>query len=225
VRERGVTRRSCAPAWLSLITMHGSRHTLRPVVIVASMSHFSSRREKRLWLWALAVVAAVYSTLGLAGSLAGILSDRGLLNAAFALAFLVVVVAIVGNALKVRAGRREMWTTIGVTAVYGMVVIRMGMSPAERTHLFEYGLLAVLIHEALLERRSNGRQVRIPAVLTVIVTALLGWLDESIQGLLPNRVYDLRDVGINALAGLMGIIATLLLAWACRWDRSRRRTH
>lgn len=50
------------------------------------------------------------------------------------------------------------------------------------------------------------------AALAVAVTALLGWLDESIQMILPDRVYDIRDVGFNALAGLMAIAATLILA-------------
>jgi VanZ family protein len=99
-----------------------------------------------------------------------------------------------------------------------MVVVRMGIGPEERTHLFEYGIPAVLVYEALSERVRNGRRVPVPAVLTVVVTALLGWLDEGIQALLPNRVYDLRDVGVNALAGLMAIVASLLLARARRWD-------
>jgi len=50
----------------------------------------------------------------------------------------------------------------------------------------------------------------------VAVTAILGWLDEGIQAILPNRVYDVRDVGFNALAGLMAIAASLGLAWARR---------
>ncbi|MCK5438817.1 MAG: hypothetical protein KAI97_02685 [Gemmatimonadetes bacterium] len=48
------------------------------------------------------------------------------------------------------------------------------------------------------------------------MTALLSWLDEGIQALLPSRVYDLRDVGVNALAGLMAIAASLALARARR---------
>lgn len=48
-------------------------------------------------------------------------------------------------------------------------------------------------------------------------TALLGWCDEGIQAILPGRVYDLRDVGINALAGFMAVTASLALARARRW--------
>ena len=60
----------------------------------------------------------------------------------------------------------------------------------------------------------------VPAVLAIVATALLGWLDEAIQLFLPDRVYDLRDVGFNALAGLMAVVASAALAWARR--RSRR---
>jgi hypothetical protein len=54
--------------------------------------------------------------------------------------------------------RRLWFWALGVTAVYGMVVVRMEIGPAERTHLFEYGLLAVLIYQALTERLGHGRR-------------------------------------------------------------------
>jgi len=82
----------------------------------------------------------------------------------------------------------------------------------ERTHLIEYGIVAALIHQALLERVRNGRHVPAPAALSVAVTALLGALDEIIQALLPSRVFDVRDIGFNALAGFMVIAARLALA-------------
>lgn len=126
------------------------------------------------------------------------------MHVAFGVGFLLVVVAVVGSALKRRPGRREIWVLLGVAAVYGMVVVRIGIGPTERTHLFEYGLVAVLIQQALTERAQHGRGVGSPAIFAITSTALLGWLDEGTQALLPNRVYDLRDVGVNALTGLMG---------------------
>ena len=42
---------------------------------IGSKIFFSSDRERRLWGWTLAVVGAIYSTLGLAGTLAGALSQ------------------------------------------------------------------------------------------------------------------------------------------------------
>ena len=175
------------------------------------MSLFTSDRERRLWLWTLVVIVAIYSTLGLAGVLAQVLRARNLLDGFFTLGLLLVVAAIAGSAMKRRSGRREIWVALGIMAVYGMVLTRVFLSPEERTHLFEYGIVAVLIYKALIERVRNGEKVPAPAVIAIMVTALLGWLDEGIQVLLPNRVYDIRDVGFNALAGLMAITASVAL--------------
>ena len=187
------------------------------------ISLFTSDRERRLWLWALAVLVAIYSTLGLARRLAGALGDRGLLDAAFLLGMLLVVATIVTLGLKTRPGGAEIGIALGVAAAYLLVFLRMGI-PEERSHLIEYGVVAVFIHEALTERASQGRRVPFPALLAILVTALLGVLDECIQAFLPSRVFDLRDAGFNALAGLMAIAASLALAWARRLAGGRRRS-
>ena len=41
------------------------------------MRLFASGRERRMWLWTLAVVVAIYSTLGLTGTLAEWLREHG----------------------------------------------------------------------------------------------------------------------------------------------------
>ena len=58
--------------------------------------------------------------------------------------------------------------------------------------------------------------MRVPAALALVVTVLLGWLDEGIQAVLPNRAYDAFDVFVNALSALMAIAASLAIAWARR---------
>ena len=184
--------------------------------MVTSMPLFTSDRERRLWLCALAVVVAIYSTLGLVGTLAEVLRERNLLPASLLFLLFLLVAAIVGSGLKRRPGRREVWVALSITAVYGLAVLRMSGSPEERTHLFEYGIVAVLIYHALSERLQNGRRVRAPAALALVVTALLGWLDEGIQALLPNRVYDPFDIFVNVLSALLAIAASLAIAWARR---------
>jgi VanZ family protein len=92
----------------------------------------------------------------------------------------------------------------------------------ERTHLFEYGLVAALVHEALVERQENGRWVPRTAVLALVISVLLGWLDEGIQSILPNRVYDIRDVLFNTVAAVMVIGARWALARVRRWAHARR---
>ncbi len=191
---------------------------------------FTSPRERRLWLWSLAVVAAIYSTLGLAGTLVGVLREWSLLPAAMMLVMVLTFMAIVGSGLGSGLGgglRRppaalEVWVALGVVVVYGMAVLRMGGSPEERTHLFEYGIVALLIHAALAERVRNGRRVRAPAALAVVVAALLGWVDEGIQALLPNRVYDNFDVFSNAVAAVIAIAGSQAVARAAAAVERRR---
>ena len=184
------------------------------------MSLFTSRRERRLWLWTLLVVAAIYSTLGLARPLAGALRERGLLEALFMLGMLLVGAAILTQGLKTRPGGAEICVALGVAAVYLLLFARVA-TPEERTHLIEYGVVAVFIYEALGERASHGRRVPVPALLAVLAASLVGVLDENIQALLPNRAYDIRDVLFNVLAALMAVAASAALAWARRW-RTRR---
>ncbi len=174
---------------------------------------FTSRRERRLWFCALAVVVAIYSTLGLAGSLAELLREHDLLPAAVLVLMLATVAAIVGSGLKRRPRGREVWVALGVTAVYAMAVVRMGGTMEERTHLFEYGIVAVLIYQALSERARNGRRVRAPAVLALVATVALGWIDEGLQALIPNRVYDNFDVVRNSVAAMIGIAGSVVVGW------------
>lgn len=186
------------------------------------MSLFSSDRERRLWLWTLAVVVAIYSTLGLVRPLATGLRERGLLAPAFVLGMLLVVAAIVAKAVRARPGGVEIAVGLGVAAAYLLVFVRMEI-PEERTHLVEYGVLGVLIHEALTERARQGRRVPVPAVDAIVATAALGLLDECIQAVLPSRVFDVRDILFNALAGTMAVGASVALAWARRRAHSGRR--
>jgi len=164
----------------------------------------------------MAVLAAIYSTLGLAGTLVELLRDRGMMDGFYVLAALLILVIILTQGLTIRPGITDIAIGLGVVVAYFMVFVRAGIPIVERTHLIEYGVVAILINQALTERQRNGRKVPYPPALAIIVTALLGLLDECIQFLLPNRVFDFRDVGFNALAGLMAILASLSLAWE-RW--------
>jgi VanZ family protein len=57
----------------------------------------------------------------------------------------------------------------------------------------------------------------------MVVTLVLGWLDEAIQWAMPGRYYDWRDVGFKAFAGITVILARV--AMARRWRRSKGRGH
>ena len=187
------------------------------------MSLFSSRRERRLWLWTLAVVVAIYSTLGLAGTLAAALRKYGLLDAStlglFAMFLLGATILTLG--LKVRPGGVEIAVMLGVAFAYLLLVLRSTYLPEERTHLMEYGVVGVFIHAALAERVRQGRRVPLLPVIAIVLTAALGAVDEGIQWLLPNRVFDPVDMLFNLLAGTMSVAAVVALGWARRWTVRR----
>lgn len=180
------------------------------------MIAFHSPREARLWAWTGAVVLGIYLSAGWAGALSQQLAERGILEPAFALGFLLVAVAIVGNAVEDPGARRQLWLLVGVLAALGMILVRLGVSAAHRTHLFEYGLVGVLVYEALAERVRAGGRVSAPGVAAVVAAGLLGWIDEGIQAVLPGRVYDLRDVAFNLLAALGGVAGTSMVGWVRR---------
>ena len=186
------------------------------------MSLFSSGRERCLWLWTLAVVVAIYSTLGLTGTFAEGLRQYGLLNAAvfFLLGMFLVGATIVTQGIEVRPGGAEIAVALGVVAAYLMVFTRTAILE-ERTHLIEYGVLGVFIHEALAERARRGRRVLLSPLIAVLLTAALGAVDEGIQWFLPNRVFDPQDILFNLLAGTMSIGAVMTLAWARRRTSTR----
>ena len=82
----------------------------------------------------------------------------------------------------------------------------------------EYSVLALLILEALMERARNGRGVRWPAMTAIVVAALLGVLDETIQWFIPSRVFDPVDIAFNVMAAATAVTASITLA------RIQRRT-
>ncbi len=179
--------------------------------MVKPSSVFTSNRERRLWLWTVAAMVAIYSTLGLAPMLVDVLREHNLLRVSFAIVLFLVVGVIAWQWMNRRFGWDEIGGILGVAFIYLLVWIRID-SWEERTHLIEYGVVAALIHQALLERVRHGRPVRAPAALTVAIAGLLGLLDESIQSMLPSRVFDVRDVFFNALAGFMVVAARLAIA-------------
>ncbi len=188
------------------------------------MTIFSSKRERRLWLALALVLAAIYATLGQTPAIVAALGtdivESAEANLVFALLALLALIPIFF--VDKRLGRVEIAVGIGILAVYLLTWLRLG-SWEERTHLFEYALVAALLHEALLERRDNGRRAPAPALLALILSILLGWLDEGIQCLLPNRVFDLVDVAFNSLAAITIIGARCAVRWVQRWVEARRR--
>ena len=78
--------------------------------------------------------------------------------------------------------------------------------PVERIHFIEYGALTFFLfrffRHLVKERWSYG--------LSFAGGFLVGVADELLQGFLPNRVFDPRDIWVNAWAGGLGVISLTL---------------
>ncbi|TVZ60193.1 VanZ like family protein [Flavobacteriaceae bacterium MAR_2010_105] len=172
---------------------------------------FTSAREQWLWLWVFAVFAAIFSTLVIGKPLATQLRDQNIQALFFGFGLLLVVAAVIVHALKTKPSKMEVALLLGLVAVYIMLIFRLGAP--ERSHLIEYSVLAICIHKALIERANQRHLVLQPALLAMAMAFLIGVLDESIQLLLPHRVFDPEDIVFNGIAVVMAIGSRLLLIW------------
>lgn len=73
-------------------------------------------------------------------------------------------------------------------------------NPSEQFHLAIYGVLGFLVHRACGQPRSM-----LPLLLALAAVSLAGVLDEVIQAFLPNRYWDVKDIGRNVVGGAMGL--------------------
>jgi len=120
--------------------------------------------------------------------------------------------------IRERRGARYAALALAVALAAGLLgLFRTGLAEVdavERIHVLAYGLLAFLFARAFAPRRDLSSYL-----LAFLATALFGILDEWVQWLVPTRVGDIRDVGLNAGAALPG----LLLAWSAAPGAAERR--
>lgn len=162
----------------------------------------TTRARGLLALWLL----AIYSTLGVARDVTNRLRELELLRIFVGAAFAATVVVVIVVLVRSKRFHRALvgGVVVGSLTVYAAVVFPMA-SIEEKMHFLEYGVVGLLALGSMPRRWPTARRL----VAALLLTTAAGWLDEGIQALLPSRHYDLRDVGMNALAGMLA-----LLTWA-----------
>jgi len=96
-----------------------------------------------------------------------------------------------------------LWFSV-ISCLYGLVLYILEL-PEEQVHFIEYGILSALIYVALTHDINNKSIY----FLSAIIVFVFGTIDEVIQWVLPNRCFDIRDLIMN---GIAGILAQLLIA-------------
>ena len=177
------------------------------------MRGFRSVRERRLWVAVAVAVSLLLAALYPFQLVLDALRARNLLRLSIAGLFLVGAVPVVYSLARRRAPLRAWIVLAAAGAVYLVLAVAMEV-PQERLHLVEYGALAILLRAAFAESaavRPRGAHSANVDLRSLLAATAIGWLDEALQGILPNRMDDLRDVGFNALAAAVALGAAAAL--------------
>jgi len=170
------------------------------------------------WLPVIGFVLLLYAFVPFGRGVVVALRQNHILGSVVTLVLFVTMAAGVYHVVfNVRLSDRVAFAALAVlAAATGALVLGLEV-PEERIHFLEYGVLAVLARRAL-DGRWRPAGVYLGAWL---LTSAAGWGDELIQGVVPSRVYDMRDVVVNSVAALVALAADEILNNRLGW-RSRR---
>jgi hypothetical protein len=162
------------------------------------------------WLWVALCALAIFFVVPFARAIQAFTSKHFgaaffiiLLLAVVAAAFLIVLYVLIFR-LKIRTASQYIWLVAGV-ALYFYIGLTRIKNPFEGAHYLEYGLLGCLLFRAWRFSIPDG-SVYWAAFFS---GALVGIIDEIVQWITPDRYWDMADVGMNALA--VGLI--LIALW------------
>ncbi len=174
------------------------------------MGLFTSSKERHLWIAVAVVLTTIYATLSVSHAISTFLRDKGILEVTFGIGMVLIATTILLFGVRKDLNITTLGVTSGILAVYMLVLVRIEI-PEERTHIIEYSVLAAFIYMALLERKQNGGHVFSPLLIAILTASLAGLLDEVFQYMLPDRVFDIRDILFNCTAALMAVVSIMTL--------------
>jgi len=172
------------------------------------MSQLKKERIK-CWSYVLIWIFCIYSTLYIVRPLCTFLKENTPFNVIVNVGCFLIL-ALLFNHL-IQNGKIKRGTTYSLFFLsillyaIGFLILEY---PEERIHFIEYGMLAFLIFRALI----IDTRVLLAYTSAFILTSLIGWGDEGIQYLLPNRYYQLNDVLLNSVGGALGLFLTYIFA-------------
>lgn len=153
------------------------------------------------WLWVVLCILAIFLIVPLARTIQKFVSShwgRSVFGysvlAATGVAFLCLIYYLVFR-LKIRSPSNYVWLT-AVACLYFYFTLNLWRVPEEAVHFLEYGLLGFFLFRAL------SLSVRDKSIyfIAFFIGTLVGIFDEILQWMIPNRYWDFRDAGLNALA-------------------------
>jgi hypothetical protein len=163
------------------------------------------------WAALALAVAATWSTLSVGPrvgrALLATAPGAWALGAGLVVAGACAVAVLLARAVRHGADAAHAALLVATASGWAWALGRLPAKPIERVHLLEYGVLGWLAWRAVRQHVTP----RVAFGLAALLTAALGWGEELVQWVTPGRYYDLRDVAMNALGGVLGLGVVALL--------------
>ena len=165
--------------------------------------------RQRYWLYAGLWTAFLYSTLYIARPIINFLKANIPFTATVNIfVYTILLVVIIGLCFKLKVRSLKTYAMLLALCAAYYYGFTLAQNVEEKIHFVQYGFLAFLVFRAV-----HLDFPRMPAAwIALLITSLVGWGDEGIQFLLPNRYYEWNDVLLNFLGGALGLWMTLLLS-------------
>jgi VanZ family protein len=165
-------------------------------------------REPEWQSWCYVVVGAliIYCTIPVARAFRELIAEQ--IGLEFFLYLTAILTAIAGAVAFINLRKRKLPTNaylwlFGIVAAFMGYIYQLRDIPEEAIHVAEYGVIGILVYRALSHRTRDFSIY----VMAALIVGMIGVLDEYIQWVAPSRVFDLRDIRTNFLAGSLGQLA------------------
>ena len=175
-----------------------------PYCIVQFLGRRSILNNKRIlsWFWVILCSLAIFSLIPFGNTIQKFISDSLGKSFFIYLIFTLLGIASIGTIyflflkLKIRALKNYIWLLI-LAVLYVYFTLKLRKSPVEVTHFLEYGILSILVFKAL----NHDIKDKTIYFSTMLIILIIGTLDEIIQWIVPGRIWNFKDVGLNVISG------------------------
>jgi VanZ family protein len=168
------------------------------------------KREMRKKWWTIFAVYVVfiYATLGIAPTIWDAIDSflgGNIKIPIYVLGFTVFLFTLLYLILKKKERDPQKYLLYLLFVWVFLVLNKITKFPSEKIHLMEYAGMGVMLYNAL--KIDIDRFDRKLYIFGGVICLFVGFLEEVIQLLLPNRYFDLRDVFINVVSGVTALLA------------------
>jgi hypothetical protein len=162
-----------------------------------------SRNKYQNWIFVLGYVALIYSTIGVVRYGTQFLRSHNCMRltvrSLYAIGFVLLLRRFIHQKIT---GLWRYAVLVGIFIFYLKFGKYFG-TPEEEIHFIEYGLVGILFASALAGHLQNRFIIFVTSLLLATVA---GGIDELLQKLYPSRVFDVKDILLNALSAFLGLV-------------------